>query len=242
MSTTLPARASALRARLSRLHEMSSNDAEAADLEGLRGQLAQHVEKFSGPAEKKRLLAKAGITIVEPASGAAARKKATTVVERFAAAPKSGTLKKGQAWPTMLQEIDTATHDLQTAVTAAWKAQRTSLFSGDTPAAIETKLAKTKPNQETLKVYQGLYSQFRSLFDSLPPDQATIERARTLGRQLEIAAKAFDFHVSPEVKAFLEAVQSVRGAPISLLTDEVLVWLRENEGLDAYRVKSTDRA
>ncbi|UCI23525.1 hypothetical protein [Mesorhizobium sp. B2-8-5] len=242
MSTTLPARASALRARLSRLHEMSSNVAEAADLEGLRGQLARHVEKFSGSAEKRRLLTKAGITIVDPPSGAVVRKKATTVLERFAVTPKSATLKRGQAWPTMLEEIDSAARDLQAAVTAAWKAERTSLFSGDTPAAIESKLAKTKPNQEALKVYQGLYSQFKALFDSLPPDQATIERARTLGSQLEGVAKAFDFHVAPEVKAFLEAVQSVLGAPISLLTDEVLAWLRENESLDAYRVKSSDRA
>jgi hypothetical protein len=242
MSTTLPARASALRTRLSRLHALSSNVAEAADLEGLRSQLARHVEKISGPAEKRRLLAKAGITIADPPSAAAARKKATTVLERFAATPKSGTLKKGQAWPTMLEEIDSAARDLQAAVTAVWKAQRTSLFSGDTPAAIESKLAKTKPNQEALKVYQSLYGQFRALFDSLPPDQATIERARKLGSELESAAKAFDFHVSLEVKAFLEAVQSVRGAPISLLTDEVLAWLRDNESLDAYRVKSSDRA
>lgn len=242
MSTTLPARASALRARLNHLHETSSNVAEAADLEGLRVQLARHVEKFSAPAEKRRLLTMAGITIVEPASNAAVRKKVTTVLERFAAAPKSATLKKGQVWSTMLEEMDSAARDLQAAVTVAWKSQWTSLFSGETPAAIESKLAKTKPNQEALRVYQGLYSQFRALFDGLPPDQATIERARILGNQLELAAKAFDYQVSPEVKAFLEAVQSVRGAPISLLTDEVLNWLRENENLDAYRVKSSDRA
>jgi len=242
MSATLPARASALRARLNRLHEMSSNVAEAADLEGLRGQLARHLDKFSAPVEKRRLLAKAGIPIADPASNAVVRKKATAVLERFAATPKSGTLKKGQAWSTMLGEMDSAARDLQTAVTAAWKGQWTSLFSGETPAAIESKLAKTKSNQEALRVYQGLYSQFRALFDSLPSDQATIERARKLGDQLEGAAKAFDFEVSPEVKAFLEAVQSVRGAPIRLLTDEVLDWLRENESLDAYRVKSSDRA
>ncbi|MGA8170120.1 MAG: hypothetical protein WB816_04705 [Methylocystis sp.] len=241
MSTNLPTRATALRARLSRLNEMSSNVAEAAELEGLRGQLANHVERYAISSEKKRLLCKADIIIPEPPSAAAVRKKATSVLERFAAAPKSGTLKKGQAWSSMLEEIDVAARDLHAAVTDAWKTQRTSLFSGDTPAAIETKLAKTKSNQDALKVYQGLYSQFRALFEGLPPDQATIERARELGSQLETAAKAFNFQVSPEVKSFLEAVQSVRGAPISLLTDKVLAWLRENESLDAYRVKSSDR-
>ncbi|WP_224705149.1 hypothetical protein [Devosia aquimaris] len=220
---------------------MSSNVAEAADLEGLRVQLARHVERLSAPAEKRRLLTKAGITIVEPASNAKVRKKATTVVERFAEAPKSETLKKGQLWSTMLEEMDSAARDLQTAVNVAWKGQWTSLFSGETPAAVESKLAKTKANQEALRVYRGLYSQFRALFDTLPHDQGTIDRARMLGNQLELAAKAFDFQVSPDVKAFLEAVQSVRGAPINLLTDEVLNWLRENESLEAYRVKSSDR-
>lgn len=242
MSTNLPVRAKALRARLRRLHEMSSNVVEAADLEGLRGELSRPVEKYVGPAEKKRLLCKSGIIIAEPTTVAAMRKRATAVLERFAAAPKSATLKRGQAWPSMLEEIDAAARDLQAAVTAAWRDQRISLFSGDAPTAIETKLAKTKPNQSALKVYKGIYSQFRALFDGLPPDQATIDRARTLGSQLETAAKAFDFNVSPEVKAFLEAVLSVNGAPISLLTDEVLDWLRENESLDAYRVKSWDRA
>ncbi len=238
--TTLPTRAAALRTRLTRLRELSASVDEAADLEGLRVQLARPVERFAGQMEKCRLLAKAGISVSEPVTAISARKKATTLLERFSAAPKPGTLKKGQAWPTLLAEIDVAVKELQTSVSATWKAERSILFSGETPSAIDGKLAKTRSNQEALKRYRVLYSQFRSLFDSEPSDLSVIANARRLGRELEEAAKAFKFDVPSEVKVFLEAVQSVSGAPISLLTAEVLKWLHENDGLDAYRVKSSD--
>ena len=242
MSTTLPARAAALRERLTKLHQMSSNVAEASALEVLRTELARNVAQLARQVDKEKVLTDAGILVPEPACLVAVRKKASTLLERFSATPKSATLKRGQAWRTMLEEIDTASRELGTAVVSAWKGHRSTVFAGDTPGAIETKLAKTKSNNDAYRVYQTLYGQFKAAFDNLPADKATTERIRKLGVELEAAAKLFDFNVPDEVKSFLAAVQSVGGASLALLTPDVLAWLHEKGSMHAYRVKSADRA
>ena len=64
---------------------------------------------------------------------------------------------------------------------------------------------------------------------------------RTIAEDLEKVAKGFDFDVPADVKQFLEAVLSINGARLSLLTPSVLEWLTENGGLDGYAVRSTGR-
>ncbi|PWC91869.1 hypothetical protein [Azospirillum sp. TSO5] len=241
MNTALPARVAALRERLTRLHQTGADVAEASELEGLRADLAVRAARLVPQLEKGRLLGEAAIVVPEPASLTEVRKKALGIQAKFSAVPRAATLKKGQAWRTMLEQIDTAGRDLANTVMAAWKGHRSVVFAGETPGAIETKLAKTKANTEALRVYETLYHQFKIAFDSLPADWAAIERARRLGGELEAAARVFDFNVPAEVKSFLEAVQSVSGAPLDLLTPAVLEWLRENGGTDGYRVRSADR-
>jgi hypothetical protein len=43
------------------------------------------------------------------------------------------------------------------------------------------------------------------------------------------------------VKQFLEAVLSVAGAPLALLTPEVRQWLEANGSFESYRIKSIGR-
>lgn len=241
MTTPLPSRATALRENLARLDRMSSNVTEASNLEGLRTQLAPRTEQLRAQLEKQALLLDAAIPVPPPPSLVAARKRASGLLEKFSAEPKAAILKRGQAWKAMLGELDDAVLELTTAVVAAWKAHRQTVFAGDTPAAIGTKLAKTKKNRDALEKYQELYTRLRSSFDAPPADRATVERIRELGSQLETAAKDFDFDVPTDVKVFLEAVQSISGAPLSLLTEGVRTWLEENGGAASYRIRSTER-
>ena len=65
---------------------------------------------------------------------------------------------------------------------------------------------------------------------------------RLLAEQLEAAAQDFNFDVPEPVKAFLEAVQSVAGAPLDLLTAEVRDWLKANNSFDSYRISAKGQA
>ena len=241
MTTTLPARATALRERLARLDKLGSNVAEASDLEGLRGDLAGRTERLDIHLKNQALLVDAVIPVPPPASLLAARKRAVGILEKFRTQTKAATLKRGQAWRSLLDEIDTGSRDLASAVLAAWRAYRQQAFAGDTPAVIRSRLARTKANDATFNEYQKLFDRLKAAFETLPSDRAAIDRVKQLAVELEAAAQGFDFAVPAEVKAFLEAVLSVSGAPLALLTPAVLKWLKENDSFESYRISSTGR-
>ncbi|OSI72300.1 hypothetical protein BSZ21_07410 [Bradyrhizobium canariense] len=155
--------------------------------------------------------------------------------------PKAATLKRVQAWRSMLDEIDTASRDLASAVIAAWRTYRQHVFAGDAPAVIRSRLARTKANDAAFSEYQRLFDRLKAAFETLPSDRAAIDRVKQLAADLEAVAQNFDFAVPAEVKQFLEAVLSVSGAPLALLTPEVVKWLKENDSFDNYRVSATGR-
>ena len=241
MTTSLAARAAALRERLIELDKMGSNVTETHNLEGLRIEIASRAQNLGAQLDKQALLAGANIAVAPPASLTAVRKRARVLLERFVADTKAATLKRGQGWTALLGEIDVASRELTAAVLSAWRAHRTTVFAGDTPAAVRSKLAHTKANDLAFGTYEALYAGLRAAFNDVPRDNGDIDRVAALAEQLERAAQAFDFDVPAEVKQFLEAVLSVNGAPLTLLTPGVRLWLDANGSLGTYAIRSTGR-
>jgi hypothetical protein len=242
MNLTLAARASALRSRLEALDRTASNVAEVNALESLRFGMANRSEKLGAELAKEKLLSGASIVVLTPASLIAMRKRATGLLEKFIADTKANTLKRGQSWSALLDEIDTATRELGSAVMTAWRAHRSSVFAGQSPAEIRGKLARTPENDHAFDDYSTLYSRLKAAFDIFPADAEAIARVSRIAADLERAATTFDFNVPADVKLFLEAVLSIKGAPLSLLTPAVQKWLAENGGSNSYSVRATDRA
>ena len=207
----------------------------------MRVEIASRAEKLGAQLEKEALLASGNITVAHPASLIAARKRATGLLERFVANSRPATLKRGQGWTALLREIDVASRELAAAVVSAWRAHRAIVFAGDTPAALRGKLARTKVNDEAFRTYEALYARLKAAFDDLPGDKGDFDQVRALAAELEQVAQAFDFDVPAEVKQFLEAVLSVTGAPLALLTPEVRQWLEANGSLESYTIRSTGR-
>lgn len=241
MTATLPARARALRERLARLDKLSSNVDEASALEGLRGDLAGRTAKLDAQLKNQALLVDAAIAVPPPAILLAARKRAAAILEKFCVQPKASTLKRGQAWRSLLDEIDAGSRDLASAVKESWYNYRQQVFAGDTPAVIRPRLARTRANDAAFVEYLGLFNRLKAAFDILPSDRAAIENVKQISAELEITAQGFDFAVPAEVKEFLEAVLSVNGAPLELLTPAVVKWLKENDSFNSYRISSTGR-
>lgn len=241
MTAPLATRASDLRARLEALDRAASNVAEVSALEGLRSGLAGRADKLGSELAKQSLLVAAHITVTTPSSLTAAQKRAAGLLEKFRAEPKATTLKRLQGWNTLLSEVDNAGRDLASAVVAGWKGHRQAVFAGETPAQIRGKLARTPDNDRAFEKYEALYTRLKAAFDVLPTDAAAIEATEKIADDLEKAAKDFNFEVPADVKQFLEAVLSIKGAPLSLLTPSVLEWLANNGGLDSYAVRSTGR-
>jgi hypothetical protein len=116
------------------------------------------------------------------------------------------------------------------------------VFAGEAPATIRDRLARTQDNEDAFERYRGLHQRLQALFQQLPQDAAAIDQVTEVAKELEATAQGFDFDVPQAVKAFLEAVQSVAGAPLDLLTPEVVNWLKANNSLDTYRISAKGRA
>lgn len=239
--TTLVTRAKKLRSRLEALDQTSSNVAEVSALEGLRVSLATRAEKLEPELANETLLTTAGIAVAKPASLLAVQKRAKGLLEKFQAETKAATLKRGKSWEALLQEVNVASRELATAAFTAWKQHRQSVFAGETPTQLRGKLARTPANDEALEDYEVHYTRLRTAFETFPSDKDALARPAKIAAELERIAKKFDFQVPAEVKQFLEAVLSVKGAQLHLLTPSVLEWLKENDGLDSYAVRATGR-
>jgi hypothetical protein len=242
MTPSLPQRAAELTLRLSRLHELSSKVEEASNLERLRQDLKKHVERLEPQLEKQALLQMENIIVPPPAGLGRATRRASDLLEKFKAEPTAATLKKGQTWRLLLEELAAAADALPEAILGAWQRAREGLFAGDTPATLRGRLPRTAENDQALERYRILHQGLDAAFAATPADRATIEQVRRLAKQLEAAARDFNFDVPDAVKAFLEAVQSAAGAPLDLLTLEVRDWLKANNSFDSYRIRPKGRA
>ena len=241
MTPSLPQRAAALKTRLSRLHQLSSKVEEASNLERLRQDLNKRVEKLEPQLEKQALLQAENIAVPLPAGLVKAARRAGGLLEKFEAEPTAANLKKGQTWRVLLVELDGAVGDLSQAVLGAWRRSHEAFFAGDAPATLRGRLARTGENDQALERYRTLHQALDAAFMAAPADQAAIEQVKRLAKQLEVVSQAFNFDVPEPVKAFLEAVQSVAGAPLDLLTPEVVRWLKANNSFDAYRISAKGR-
>lgn len=235
MSTSLPARAKALRERLVALDRLGANVQETGLLEDLRSDLAPPAVELSRALDQRALLAGSEIETPEPPSLETARRRTATLLEKFTAERRAATLKKGSGWSNALKEITAASTDVSAAVVRSWKGYRQSVFTGEAPALVKGRIAFTPANNAAFKTYEQLHQAFRSEFEKLPADKAAIERVKALATRLTETAKAFDFDVPADVKRFLEAIQA-GGAKLDLLTDAVLEWLKENDAFGNYRI------
>jgi hypothetical protein len=241
MNPSLPTRAEKLKARLLRLQDLSSKVEEATNLERLRAELDRRVAKLVPHLQKQILLQKYQLADPLPAAVVNAARRSQGLLEKFKAEPSAATLKQGTIWPTLMRELDGAAGELSKGVLTAWRRSRKEFFAGDTPTTLRKRLARTAENERALKQYDNLHQRLDVFFATEPVDATTIDEVKHLAQQLEVAAHAFNFDVPEAVKAFLEAVQSVGGAPLDLLTAEVIKWLKANQSFDAYCISAKSR-
>lgn len=240
MKDALPVRVSTLREKLTRLQGLAANAKEASDLAVLQRELATPAETLASLVKQQAMLVGLGVKVQPPASLGNVRKRAATVREKFRAEKKSATLKKGTGWTSLLSDGGVAIKEVEGALLAGWKDFRTAVYAGDAPSVIDKRIARTPQNVQALSEYQQAHTQFSALFQTVPSSAAAVETAKKLAGDLVRISEKFDFAVGDDVKRFLAAVQS-GGAPLALLTDEVLKWLADNKATDGYAIRASGR-
>ena len=240
MKDALPVRVKGLREKLERLQGLAANAKEASALAALQRDLATPAQILMSLERQMTTLANQGVEVKPPATLGQVRKRAIGLRDKFRTDRKSATLTKGTGWTTLLTEGGNAAKDVEGALLTGWKDFRTAVYSGDAPTTIEKRIARTPQNLQALAEYQRAHAQFSALFQALPTDGSAVGEAKKLARDLATISGKFDFAVSDEVKRFLAAVQA-GGAPLALLTDEVLKWLADNKATDGYSIRASGR-
>jgi hypothetical protein len=235
MSTSLPARAKALRDRLVALDQLGVNVTETGLLEDLRLELDAPAAELRRALEQRALLINSGIAVEAPETLDVARKRAAALCEKFTEEKKAAILKKGTGWTNLIRDIKAASISVSSVVISSWKAYRQEVFTGDAPGIVKGRIALTPANSAAFTRYEQLHQVFRVEFERIPPDRGVIEHVRSLAKELTKTAKGFDYDVPADVKRFLEAVQS-GGATLDLLTDTVKKWLSVNDAFTSYRI------
>lgn len=246
MKEPLPPRVTALREKLGRLQGLAENAKEASALAALQRDLATPAQALANLVQQQATLTEHGVEVKSPASLGQVRKRAAALRDRFRADKKSATLTKGTGWTSLLAEGETAAEDMERALFLGWKEFRATAYAGDAPTTIEKRIARTPQNLQALADYQKVHAQFSALFQvsalfqDVPSNGAIVVEALELAAKLVRISGQFDFAVSEEVKRFLAAVQG-GGAPLSLLTEEVLKWLVDNKAMDGYSIRASGR-
>ena len=89
----------------------------------------------------------------------------------------------------------------------------------------------------SIRVIQGKLLELRT---SLPSDEVTFSQLNELGDQLKEAWKKLE-NAPANVMKFLRQASSPEGAPLSLLDQDVLEWIRERNLEDSFRVRTASR-
>ena len=234
---TLSDRASSVLSRLDALVESESKVKEVGALESLRFELERAIEPLLPIESATRVLGTRGIHIEEPKTLSAARQRAERLLGAFQAKRSADTLKSGQTWRRMNEDLTESVDLYKSEAMRAWKESRSGFFGGETPAALKAKLPKTPENDRALVEYAQIHSEYSDLFSRLPDGVEVIDLAKTRAKQLQEISGKFERDVHPEVRAFFAAVQSAEGASLDLLTSMVIKHLANNGSLDDYCVK-----
>ena len=230
----------ALKEGLGYLETVNDNGEEVRELHGQKRTLSVLAESLNVSRDSVLRLRSANVNLKLPEEliddvvklGAAVRK-------RMEKKPGSQTLKSGKDWSTLLEKLGVLTKALDVAAKAGWKAYVVEKITTDPPVAVRSRTADTSENRGYVREYEAIYSQLQQASQRLPTDVAFIENVETLSHSLSSAYEKIDFDVPEAVRLFLEGANSIAGASLSLLTEEVLCWLknRQEDGLYTIRAR-----
>jgi hypothetical protein len=157
------------------------------------------------------------------------------IIERFKEKPETPSLVKGKDWKNLGDIAPQINEGINADTLVSWQSHVDAKFNGETPEQLRTILAPTDNNQDNLEQYEEKFTAFRTIRARLPEDGKEIKQLYALATQLTKLSKKFQRDVPKSVNAFLNGVAS-GGAKLSLLTEEVVKWLKKNNSYDNYRI------
>jgi chaperonin cofactor prefoldin len=208
---------------------------QAQELNELRKELDERLERLRQLHVRARLFRKSKIPLTPVLDAQHAITSVSEIANRFRESPASSTLKRGKRWSGLLATLDMLERNAKSRQAEDWKTfHSTQLFAGRPPEQI--RVALTPKNQELLRRYTDLYRKFAAYRNFAPETAEAIEEVRKSSDAL--AKIKFDENVPRDVEQFFEATASSVGASLELLKPSVIDWLRSNNLIGTFVVRS----
>jgi hypothetical protein len=226
----------ALKRRAEALGDLQFQIEEASLLQRRLDEVTPAAAGLAELSEKVALLGQAGLRLsFAPDTVGSARTRLDRVRTRFAESRTAAALTKGRDWERLISDLKEAARAVRSELQALWTSHVDDFFTGEPPAQMSARLAKTDKNKEALSRYSQAFAELNQLAGGLPETLADVERAKEVAHRLGAIARDFELDVPASIKAFLDAV-ALGGAPFNLVTEEVCDWLERNGLTDRYKV------
>lgn len=223
--------------RLQTAEKAKTGVEQAHELNELRKELAARMERLRQVNARARLLRQNKVPLKPIVDAENVVKTAIEIAARFEGAPSASTLKKGKRWSGLMAKLDMLEKNAKSRQAEDWRTfHSTQLFAGSPPEQIKARVALTPKNQDALLRYTDLYRKFAAHRNVVPE---TPEAIQEVCKSSDALAKiTFDENVPGDVAQFLTATASSIGASLELLKPSVIEWLRTNNLLGTYVVRS----
>ncbi|WP_031358672.1 hypothetical protein [Caballeronia sordidicola] len=237
---TLLEQTRALKGGLGYLETVSDNGEEVRELHEQKRTLQALIEPLNLSRDGVLRLRSRNVLVEFPESLVAeVIKLSSDVRKKMEKKPSSQTLKSGKEWSLLLEKMRALNKALETSAKSGWKRYVLESITSDPPGTVKSRTADTTENRQRIRDYEQIYFRLQQVSQSLPGDLAAIIEVESLSGSLVTAYGKIDFDVPETVRLFLEGANSIVGASLSLLTEEVLDWLksRQEDGLYSIRAR-----
>lgn len=233
-------RAKAARTKLEAIQSTRVDDDEIRRINELREEIERPTLLFMAAAEQTNMLARLNVSVppLPHANIEMTLKKVQAFSEKFQKDTTSANLRRGLQLRNTIDAITDLKKELEKVQSLRWQNFLTGLFAGDSPDQLTDQLALTPQNRESISAYKSAYLEREKLGRNSTVTAEGIAHAKELSAELQKAYESFDFDVPSEVKAFFDASASSNGAPLTVLTKQVVDWLHENDMVDRYVVRN----
>jgi hypothetical protein len=230
------------RERLMRAETAKLNVEEARELANKKNELRNLVGAIKSLTERRDWLQKGGVPLSQVPDVDKAKQLCSKILERFIESPKNDTLARNRGWINLLDALKAFKLEEETQQKQDWKEYfARKLFGGVPPEQRKQTLTLSLPvNKSAFERYERIYrlvSQYRS---AVPNSKEELVNVQTWSEQLAAINSEFveNDDVPVAVQEFFTATATIHGASLELLTEEVIIWLRANNMINNYAVRT----
>jgi hypothetical protein len=230
-------RATEAEKRLQLLIETSIDVVEISQLDQLRQYLDSLNSDATSIAKNSKILYENNVPLTPLPNLKDVQDATERLANKFSDEPKSSSVFEGKKWTNYYDKITLALKNSAKSVESDWTKYFNTLFGGMTPEQRKSRLIlKIPENKIAIDKYSKLYIEFIEHKNHIPENLEDFQKIHNLVKQLSEISMTFKEDVPEDVKKFFD--QTTFGASLDYLTEDVMLWLRENDLLSSFVVRA----